>query len=62
MAIKGILSNTLCWKCKRATDSSCSWSKEFKPVEGWEAVQTTIKGQSYRNTYRVKKCPKFVRG
>jgi hypothetical protein len=36
--------------------------KEFKPVEGWDAVETTIKGQSYRNTYRVKKCPKFIRG
>lgn len=62
MAIKGKLSDTLCWKCKRATDGSCSWSKYLIPVEGWDAEKRERRSEVYRQTYYVKSCPLFKRG
>lgn len=51
--------NSLCWKCKNAT-GFCSWSREFEPVQGWEAVKTIIKNQNgILESYEVKKCPSF---
>lgn len=49
---------TLCWDCGNAC-GGCSWSKEFIPVEGWEArpVKQTCGNQSYI----VFECPQFVR-
>ena len=53
-------SKTICWKCANAVPDpvnniGCSWSREFKPVEGWEAIQK-------KNSYNVWKCPEFKRG
>ena len=52
---------TLCWECKNAC-GGCSWSKAFKPVEGWDADKTTVKcenGTTY-GSYHVKSCPEFI--
>lgn len=56
---------TLCWDCARAY-GGCSWSKSFKPVEGWEAErdERALKW-GCNNTkrtyvsYTVKECPEF---
>ena len=51
---------TLCWGCKNAC-GGCAWSRDFKPVEGWEADKTTVKcdnGIVYRS-YHVKSCPEY---
>ena len=65
--------DTICWTCKKSAadrDNACSWagcSYEgellFKPVEGWNAIQTdlnlcTKKGKSYI----VISCPLYERG
>ena len=57
MAIKGILSDSLCWKCSRATDDSCSWSDGFVPVKGWKANKDII---GRHITYNVRECPMFT--
>lgn len=55
-------SETLCWKCKNAY-GNCSWSKRFKPVEGWTAVPTKVnvgyKGQT--DSFLVIECPQFIK-
>ena len=54
--------STLCWKCQNAT-GGCSWSSDFTPVEGWNAMPTRIrqsKGYKDTDSYIVKKCPQFV--
>lgn len=37
---------TLCWKCENAVPSSdgtrgCPWSTQLKPVDGWDAVESS---------------------
>ena len=64
MAISGHKANSLCWQCKRAY-GLCSWSHRFKPVKGWVATPTIIKGEKRGNqpeikSYEVKKCPLFL--
>lgn len=57
--------DSICWDCKKAT-GFCSWSREFKPVEGWEADKTLITGQGCDgrqiivDSYCVHQCPLFV--
>ena len=59
---------TLCWFCAKAT-GSCSWSRAFRPVPGWDAEPTKIKLQKDYKTgrfmedrsYYVKACPEFER-
>lgn len=61
--------DSLCWYCKNAVPSStsgCSWSENFKPVKGWDAIRGDIMhgdGKSkWRKTvesYKVRKCPRF---
>lgn len=64
---------TLCWDCKNAVPTldrkcGCSWSRWFRPVEGWEAVRKDVRvisgGTQERmsESYIVKKCPQFVKG
>lgn len=56
---------TLCWNCGKATniDGKCSWSRELKPVDGWEASEKYYKSNGgHRKTYFVKNCPLFVKG
>lgn len=50
----------LCWTCKNACNGGCSWSKEFKPVDGWTAEKTTIPvNGEYAETYKIIKCPEY---
>lgn len=65
---KDVLTKTLCWDCQNAC-GGCSWSKAFKPVNGWTAerkdvkVNHTYRGRSWTQTeesYIVKKCPEFL--
>lgn len=51
---------TLCWTCSLVGTSKCSWDREFKPVNGWEAEETKIWNsmkQDYWKSYRVISCP-----
>jgi hypothetical protein len=66
--------STLCWCCANATNEGCEWSADFKPVEGWEAIPTTIHSKEYIElpngktkiqdriveSFKVIKCPKFI--
>lgn len=53
--------DTLCWDCHNST-GGCSWSSEFKPVDGWEAIPTVIKNGKYpENSFIVISCPCFIR-
>ena len=58
-------SNTICWHCRKATTSGCSWSKNFIPVDGWKAIkclQRDKKGGRSIISYNVLYCPEFIRG
>ena len=48
--------STICWKCKKAS-GGCSWSRDFVPVDGWDAKEKTM--QRIGLTYLVKYCPEF---
>ena len=52
------MKQTICWDCKNAT-GGCSWSNhhEHKPVEGWEAIPTTMGNGVH--SFAVLKCPKY---
>lgn len=57
---------TLCWKCRKATNpqgSDCEWAAKLQPVEGWEAIPTQlyISAKKYSPSYKVISCPKFER-
>lgn len=58
--------DTICWRCKNST-GRCCWSKEFKPVPGWNAQQTVIKNYTasgdivFDSSYVVKMCPMFLK-
>ena len=51
---------TLCWNCSNAY-GQCSWSKDFTPVEGWNAERKDVKVtvQGYVTSYIVFECPLF---
>ena len=55
------MDETICWECKKAT-GGCSWSKKkAKPVDGWEADSTIVKGDGYTfPSYLVKQCPEYA--
>lgn len=55
---------TLCWYCQNAVPGGgrgCSWSRSFKPVDGWDAepTQRAVSGQD-PDSYRVADCPEFI--
>lgn len=54
------IGESLCFGCKKAV-CGCSWSKYFKPVDGWNAekVKLNISKEKTINTYQVKACPLF---
>jgi hypothetical protein len=57
-------SKTICWNCKNCGNIlECSWSSDFKPVEGWTATPTKINMGEYgvTDSFCVHACPKFVR-
>lgn len=38
---------TICWECRNAVPDEegkrgCSWSRKLEPVEGWQAVESTV--------------------
>lgn len=47
--------STLCWDCKNAV-GWCSWSREFEPVNGWDAEY-----KPNLDSYLVNDCPEFER-
>lgn len=52
---------TLCWSCQKACGSKCSWSRNFTPVEGWDAEETIVNaGDLLLQSYRVNACPEFA--
>lgn len=53
----------LCWNCAKAT-GFCSWSREFRPVNGWVAKDVRLKmtlptGTKYIKTFHILFCPEF---
>lgn len=53
-----------CGYCKKAC-GGCSWSRNFKPVDGWKAIPTLLdKGNGNKpiESYKILFCPEFVRG
>lgn len=51
--------NQPCWSCKKAC-GGCSWSREFKPVDGWEAIPTKIQNMdSITESFNIKYCPQY---
>lgn len=60
-------SGSLCMFCRNSVPNprvrkGCSWSVDFVPVSGWEAVATTIHISANKKAkgYCVTKCPQFV--
>lgn len=57
-----MIRHTLCWDCANAVhDEKCPWVKDATPVPGWEAEETHHTGFFAFDSYRVTKCPLFVR-
>lgn len=60
--------NTLCETCAHAAKgcvSPCPWAREFKPVEGWDAVHRPLKlkrGEGCTDSYLVRACPLYRNG
>ena len=53
------MKKTLCWICNNAC-GRCSWSKDYKPVEGWKAKPTKIRFQDIEDdSFCVIECPEF---
>ena len=58
-----LITDSLCWCCDKACKSGCSWMRKKEPVEGWEAKKYVKNSCGEKiETYRVFKCPEFVRG
>ncbi len=60
---------SLCWCCENAR-GGCSWSKNFEPVQGWNAKPTKVcirkktlksgkKKRYYTDSFDVYDCPEF---
>ena len=57
-----ISQSSLCWDCANSTKGGCSWSAEFKPVEGWVAKPMKKETQyGDGKSYLVYSCPLFDR-
>ena len=55
---------TICWGCQNAI-GRCNWSRELKPVDGWDVIPRTIKASKNGMTdilesYIVLECPEFI--
>ena len=44
---------SMCCYCGNACNRGCSWSDDFTPVNGWEAVEN-------KNGYFVVDCPEYI--
>ena len=52
--------NQSCWTCKNAC-GGCPWSREFKPVDGWEAEKTFIGSNGeHAESYKIIYCPEYM--
>ena len=57
--------DTLCWTCQNAVPipegKGCNWSRNLKPVEGWEAKKTIKRPSEGRmESYCVRSCPEYI--
>lgn len=56
--------STLCWTCQRAT-GFCSWSHDFRPVQGWVATPTIILTRNESTpeieSFDVQECPLYIK-
>ena len=52
---------TLCWNCCHAVaDGVCSWFKDYTPVDGWIALESSLSYRSVRiGSFHVLWCPLF---
>lgn len=63
---------SLCWSCVHAVPNiekraGCSWSLEYKPVDGWRAIRRDLPkqsgvgtyGRSREESYMVEQCPQY---
>ena len=51
-----------CCTCQNVC-GRCMWSKYFLPVPGWEAEPTIVKdGEGSFSSYKIHKCPQYIRG
>ena len=55
---------TKCFECQNAVPTlkrGCSWSRNFEPVQGWEAIPTTV-GMGHKRvpSYVVINCPSYI--
>ena len=49
---------SLCWECARACPKTCSWARDFIPVDGWTAeLKRTGNGIE---SYLVRECPEYI--
>ena len=52
----------LCATCGRAV-LKCSWSKDFKPVDGWDAIPTVVHdSEGDFTSYKIMNCPLYIYG
>ena len=49
-----------CCSCKKAC-GGCSWSKNFQPVVGWDAVPTVVEDiEGDMHSYKISRCPEYI--
>lgn len=60
---------TICWDCANAVPNldgtrGCRWSREGKPVDGWDAERVDLKvfHNRFIESYYVRECPEFIEG
>lgn len=51
----------ICWYCKKAC-GKCSWSRELKPVEGWEPEVVLLEDYIHTRYYFVRNLTKTKGG
>jgi hypothetical protein len=39
--------------------NGCNWSRNYKPVLGWDAKRVKINDYAGKEVYKVKACPEF---
>lgn len=53
----------ICWTCKKCI-GGCSWSRDFIPIEGWDAELDTHTRVDANDsiTYKIYDCPQYEKG
>ena len=49
---------SICEECLKAFNG-CSWSRDGKPIPGWNAKRVNINEYKDKEVYRVNACPEF---